>query len=797
MDESGDLNLTEELYNRGTEALRKAFEEESNNLEKKAAKTAAELFHNYQKEEQQSYNEKLRRVQREREQEIAKLQSIEKIFQSKIIEKLNNKIDKRRQDEEENKRKEEEERQQQEKLAKQRVEEEEQRVREEKERRHAEEELRKLEEERIRLEREEQKREEERQSQENERRDRIKNLLTNAHNFLDQGDYERALVEVAKALVNDPTDVEALELEIKIKRELLEIIPDIPPNIPEETPKPKKLKPVETHKPIQTEKKRRTFALTISSIVIIVVVGVLIILQLRKPTIELPLTIAVMPFTSENNNLEENIIGFSIAKEIYNRLVTVPSTIVLGFSSSYGLLRHNPDPKDELSMLGYGYRLKGTLTRRAENIFLSVQLVDSLQAVVWKNNYIKSISELNKTPVEIVKYLVEALGVPENTLQNSYAVNTSVRNPEAYQIYLKALELLNRKTQQSLANAYELLIHASQQDPKFAECLAEAANVRAIQLEKEFMSGDSIVIQAKHLAEAAILADPSFDQGYYVLGRILSYDKKYYTALNNFDTALVRGFHNSYCYLEKGKIYLKTGKYNLALEEFKRAFNLNPCDPEILQTIAYTYQLTGTPRQSLQYHKMALKFVDDSLKYLTGAVSNAIIIDPELRLTQHTRIVNASERRILIDPNDYYAHYQLGRLVQVMGYADPDNILLTNEKLLIDMLHQNPLNTDAMIFLALTLTRIGRYNEAISIGEKAVAIEPTRALLKYKIAQMYTIQMYSQKDKQFDEKKRDSALKYLTQAVTQNYQLEELVNADFYNLLGRPEFYSAIHGQLR
>ncbi|MDI6765876.1 MAG: hypothetical protein QME52_03535 [Bacteroidota bacterium] len=819
MDESSDLKLTEELLNRGSAARLKAFEEESNRLENKAVKNAAELFQVYQRKEQQNYKEKLRQVQVEREQEEAKLRALENKYFSRLTEELKNKIEKRRRDEEEFKRKEEEERQRQEKLARQRAEEEERQAREEKERRRAEEERRKLEEdirrqeeerqrreederrrreeERIRIEREEQKREEDRRRQEEDRRERILNLLANANNFFSKGDHERALVEVAKALVNDPTNSEALELETKIKSELREITPDVPPSIPEEKVKTKKPRHVESHEPIQPEKKRRTFTLIVSGIVIIVIVGIIIILQLKKPAIELPLTIAVMPFTSENNNLEDNILGASIAKEIYNRLATVPPTVVLGYSSSYGLAKHTLDPRGELVKIGYEYTLKGTLTRRAENIEFNVQLVDSLGKVEWKNIYTKPVTDLYKTPGEIVQNLVEAIGVPITTFKNSYAVNRNIRNPEAYLIYLRAIELLNRMTPLSLANAYELLIHASQQDPKFVECLAAAADVRTTQLEKGFIVGDSIVMQATHLAEAAIAAEPLFDRGYYVLGRILSYEKKYYTALSILDTALVRASHNSNCYLEKGKIYLKTGKYSLALDEFNRAFKLNPCDPEILQTLAYTFQLTGTPRQSLQYHKMALRFVDDSLKYLTGPVSDVIIIDPELRLTQHTRIVNASERRILIDPKDYFAHYQLGRLVQVMGYADPDNILMTAEKLLLDELRQNPTDTKAMIYLALTLTRTGRYNEAISIAEKAAAIDPINALLKYKIAQMYTIQMYSQKEKQYDEKKRDNALKYLREAVALNYQLEEIVNADFYNLLGRPEFYAAIQGPLR
>lgn len=819
MDESDNIKLTEELRNRAAAAKKITFEEEFNRLEKEAEKNASELFQTYQKREQQRVDEKLRQVKNEREHEEVKLHALQNKYQDKLTEGLKNKIEKRWREEVERKRKEEEERQQQEKLAQQRAEEEERRTKEEQERRRIEEERRRLneelrsqekerqrreeddrrraEEDRLRLEQEEQKRIEEKRQQEEERNERIMNLLENAKIFVSKADYEHALVEIAKALVNDPTNSEALELEMEIKNELREMSPELQPSIPEETPKLRKPRRVKSHEPIKIEKKRKSIPIIITSIVIIVIVGIIIILQLRKPAIQLPLTMAVMPFTSENNNLEDNILGSSIAKEIYNRLAAVPSTVVLSYSSSYDLSQHTLDPQRELAKLGYEYTLKGTLTRRAENILMDVQLVNSLGNIIWKNNFAHPISALHSTPIEIVQNLAEALNVPEKMFTNSYAMKRSVRNPDAYLFYLRAIEMLNRKTPESLANAYELLIHASQQDSRFAECLAAAADVRITQLEKGLVIGDSIIVQAQHLAEAAIAAEPLFDKGYCVLGRILSFSKKYYTAFLNLDTALVQASHNGNCYFEKGKIYLKTGKYNLALNEFNQAIRLNPCDPEILQTIANTYQLTGAPMQSLPFHKKALIFVDDSLKYLVGPLSDAIIIDPDLRLTQHSRIVNASERRILVDPKDYFTHYQLGRLIQVMGYSDPDNILLTAEKLLLDALRQKPTDTKVMIYLALTLTRTGRYNEAISIAEKAIALDPMNAFLKYKIAQMYSIQMYLQKEKQYDEKKKDNALKYLAEAVAQNYQLEEIVNADFYNLMGRPEFYAAIQHPLR
>jgi hypothetical protein len=97
-----------------------------------------------------------------------------------------------------------------------------------------------------------------------------------------------------------------------------------------------------------------------------------------------------------------------------------------------------------------------------------------------------------------------------------------------------------------------------------------------------------------------------------------------------------------------------------------------------------------------------------------------------------------------------------------------------------------------MIYLALTLTRLGKFPEATTWGRKGVEMNPTDSNLKYRLAQMYALQMYSSQRKKTDEKKKEDAVKALKEALALNYRLDELTNADFYNMYEHGDFHRVI-----
>ncbi|MBA4312412.1 MAG: hypothetical protein C0417_07260 [Chlorobiaceae bacterium] len=811
-------NISKDLEERIVKAKLDSFAEASKRLDDEITERAKDVFNLRKAREDQDYKIKLQKTISAREDEEKKINTLANEYFDRLQKELRNKIEVRiHREEEERRRVEEESRKKQEKIQRE-LDEEARREKELLEHQHAEEERLRLEEEtRIQKEKqqrqelEEQKRldeenqqreliakqkEEEKRIKDAEKYSRVRSLIASANEYLAAGDSELALVEIAKALVNDPTNPEALELETKIRGSRREEATTAP-GIVEEKQKHVARERKFTESTVPTVKKRSSIKFIAGILAILAIVMLLVWIQMKKYVFTLPVRVAVMPWINQSNTLEENILGTALAEEVSDKFSSFSDSPVMSFTSTYRLTQNTSLPEREIFRLGFTYLLKGNIHRTGSNFLLELQLADSLGELIWSTKLPTSSADLAFLPGEITKQLSDVLKLSGQTDENNLKLSISSKNSDSYLFYLRCREMLHRKTPESLKNAYELILQAIQDDPKFAEGLALASDILVSRLDIGAISGDTIISTAKNLAEAAIKVNPSLDKGYISLGKVLAFDKSYNHALTWLDTALVLTPHNSAAWFEKGKLLFKVGKTQEGLDAFNRAYQLDACNPEILETYAGAYQMLGKTGSGMFYHERAIRFTPDSLAYIAGPVSDAILVDPDLRLSQSQRVLAACAKKIMTDQDDYFALYNYARLKQVMGHLDSDKHLKKLENLLQEQIRKSPKDARPVAYLALAETRLGRFPEAATNAERAMTLDPNNAEVKYKVAQMYSLQMYFQKEKKYDEKKKNQAARYLREAIALNYKFNELVNADFFNMLEKPDYKTAIQERSR
>jgi tetratricopeptide (TPR) repeat protein len=802
--ESGESNRTEDLQRKAEELKRKSFEEESRRLETEIPRRADEMLQLMRSKAQQRFAESQKNAQEGRRQNEAALAGEVEELLKKFQEEGQKKLEALRLEEEARKRRAEEERLRQEELARAKVEEE-ARLKAEAERRQREEELRRAEEERLRREEEEharreleqQQREEARRREDEERQERILTLIGNAQEYFIQGDLERAKVEVAKALVNDPVNPEALELEAQINDTMKAFSSEVPVVEGVQPEKKQRQAPTPRTRSKVTGKEKSKAPLVGIIVMVLIVAVVLIVIQLKKRVFTTPDTVAVLPWTSTSDLPEEKIIGSSLAEEVAQRLGYVKPVVVMGYSSAYSLAQHTPNPERSVFQMGYLYVLKGALTRSGDMIAVETKLTDHNGAVKWSQRYEKPLTALREIPLDVSGQLAGILGIKTEDETSAFpAFGGKAVKPEAYLMYLRGLEMLHRPTPSTVRNATQLFLQAAQEDLTFAEAFAEAGDALASAFQAGWPTDDSALLQAKNLAEAAIKAAPTLDLGYCTLGKVLLQRKAYREAMAFLDTAAQLAPNNSQIYLLKGTVYLNTGRSREAMDAFNQAYKLNSRDPETLRDYGLAYQFIRKPREAIWYHEAALFFVNDSTDYIVGPMADAVSSDPDLALAQNTRVFAACDRRLAQNPQDYLTMYRMGRLKQFLGkFEEANNILTRTEAILQDQLRQHPKDPKVLEYLALTLTRLGKFSEAIVIAGRAEAMGQGNAEVLYKISQMYSVQMYSQKKGKIDAAKKDEALRKLRQAIALNYRIDELTNPDFYNLYDQPEFRAEVKEQ--
>ncbi len=853
MTEQEDRNSAEDIKLRVEEIRRAAFEEESARIDQTTEQRAREVIEQVKSDRERAFREILESVTKERERAEAALLVREEQLCAALRVEREKKLQLRKTDdeqvhvrpengqpkvEEDQRRRNEESEAHQAELSRKRSEEDERRRREEEsrgrtdvERRRREEELRrqeevrKVKEEEERKKREEQQRkkdeearktaleqerkqaelrqkEDEKRREEQEKSARIESQIASARSYFDAGDFEHALVEVAKALVNDPMNVEALDLEEKIKGAQGGEGAGMPAEVPEKVEKAPVMKPRPKAK-LTRLRKKPTFALAqrlpfnprsvvpllIGLGVAALIGGAVFFIASKKPVPTTQQTFTVLPWGSATRSVEEDVLGSALAEEVTERLERITTPTVTGYFTSVGIAGHAPNPLHSTFQLGSMYALTGKVTRTGDTIAIALQLYDSVGRMAWSDGFMRSAALLSDLPDEISSRLADAINVPTADRTPAFTSGRSPRDGNAYQFYLRGLEMRHRRTQESQRNAYLLFEQAIQADARFAEAYAEAADILISGYEKGWASGDTTLERARKLAESAVGTDPSVSMGYIVLGKVFAMHRENREALAHIDNALKLSPHSSRAYLEKGKILLKTGRPKDAVDALTQAFKLNPKDPEILEVCGRAQQFLDAPRQGMAYHQAALPFVDDSTEYIVGPIADAVASDADLSLTFNGQVVSACERSIRSNPTDYVSMYRLARLKQLLGrWPEARELFAQLEDMLDETVQSHPRDSRALVGLALTMTRLGRFPDAIAYARRAIEADPLSASVKYGVAQMYSLQMYSGKKKDIDSKKKDEALKMLRQAVAAQYRLDELTNADFYNMHDLSEY---------
>ncbi len=802
----------EELKRRIDQLKRKAIEEETQRIEQEVELRGKEIAAPRLEKERAIHQQNLKTAESERQGAEESLKQRQDEIVKKIVDERRRKEEIRRRELEEKRRKEEEERKRREETERKRREEEarikaeaerqrleqEAKQREEEQRRRAEEEIRrreeerkvKNEEERRRLEEEIRQKEEERRKLTEEKEHRIISLIASARVFFENKEYENAAVEIAKALVNDPNHPEALELEEKIREAQGKTIKEV---VVEEVVKKREVVPPKTREDVPVKRKTVSVPLVIAGIVVIIGVVAVLFLQVKKRVFEKPPTFAVIPWKSATDNSQESVLGFSLAEEVTEQFQHMPKANVMGFSSAYGLVASPDNSEKAIFRLGYEYVLEGALTETNDGLTVELRLVDSLKNVTWTHRFEQKKDRIAELPGEISRQLAQMLTIPLRADSVKPTDQHIVTNGDAYITYLMGLEKLYYLTNRSTKEALDLFNQSIGQDHQFSDALAAAANVQMTRIEKGWDAEDKTLLQAKQWADQAFTVQPASGAAHLASGRVMARQREFTGALKAFDLAAENLPNSGEIYLNKARVFIILGKYTEAIDALHHASDLNPRDPEILSTFALAHQLNGSVEEGFWYHITVLYFVPDSTEYLAGPFANAILFDPGISLWQSSRVADACKRRFEANPNDYISMYRLARMLQVNGdFTGAVPVFNDLEKLLRNLLQEQPKNTDIMMYLALTLTRMGKYPEATVLATKALEVGGNNVAVKYKIAQINSVQMYSQKKKEIDPKKKEDALKALHDAVETNFDIGEITDADFYNLSSQPEFHTAI-----
>jgi len=284
-----------------------------------------------------------------------------------------------------------------------------------------------------------------------------------------------------------------------------------------------------------------------------------------------------------------------------------------------GTEKRAPEIAEEI---GVRHILTGSFQRHEDQIRIMVQLVDAqTDKQLWAETFDRLYNDVLELQSDIALQIASQLDIQLNVLVKDRINKRSVNNVEAYNLYLKG--------QYSVKTAVGSDLELQKAIVYYQEAIA---------LEPDFA-----------LAWAAI-ANAYMYQTYW--GRAAS-SEVLPSAIEAVDKALSIDKEAGECYQAKGMVSFFNLEFNLAIEHFQRAIDLNPNHAEAYFWLAHTYHVIGDLGLSMNNMDKAIELDPVSLFY---PISRAYILTSSREFAQAEEVL----MNVLKTNDDSHAKWMLG-----------------------------------------------------------------------------------------------------------------------------------------
>jgi len=273
-------------------------------------------------------------------------------------------------------------------------------------------------------------------------------------------------------------------------------------------------------------------------------------------------SIAVLPFANLSNDPEQDYFSDGITEDILNHLSKVSDLKVKSRTSTQQYKNTSKTIPEIGGELGVATILEGSVRKSGNTVRIVAQLIDVVNDVhIWTETYDREITEIFSIQSEIAIDIANALKARLSQDERRHIRRESSRDITAYDYALRARRIWrNWNDEKDLENALQLLEQAIQLDPGFAAGHVLIGNILFYGMRNYGVPTNIWIDQAYAMAQWAIQIDSTLPDGYLLRGNILND---------------------------------QLGKPEEAQKDLQRAYELDPGNPEVLNSLGYNFLQQG------------------------------------------------------------------------------------------------------------------------------------------------------------------------------------------------------------
>ncbi len=324
-------------------------------------------------------------------------------------------------------------------------------------------------------------------------------------------------------------------------------------------------------------------------------------------------SVAVLPFTADSQESEDQYLGSELADAVAARLSTISQLRVRSSATVRSIVGFQVDPMADGKRLQVQSIVKGQIHSEQDKIVIAVQLCDSVTgAAVWSGAFNSDKNNIFATEDSIAQQVSSAI-LPQFRMSignRSQGPDTS--HPEAYSDYMKASFFATARTRTSLAKAISLLTEAVRIDPNYARAYAAMANDYQLEGFYDFASPADVYPRAEAAALKALSLDNTLVEAHIaLLSTYTDYDWDFEGAKREFRAAVALDSNYAVAYQFYGYALMGMARGDEGLATLKHAAQLDPVSPSVQTSLAWGHYLLRQYDQAVDQCKRVLELYPD------------------------------------------------------------------------------------------------------------------------------------------------------------------------------------------
>src|SRR5437660_45954 len=304
-------------------------------------------------------------------------------------------------------------------------------------------------------------------------------------------------------------------------------------------------------------------------------------------------SIAVLPFVDMSAGKDQEYFSDGISEELLNLLAKIPQLEVTARTSSFAFKGKETGIPEIARTLHVAHVLEGSVRKAGNSVRITAQLIRAgTDTHLWSQTYDRKLDDIFAIQDEIAADVVKQLKV---TLLGP-APKARTTDPEAYALYLQAVQLGRQFTAEPFQQSDALYRKVLAIDPRYAPAWYGLARNFGNETGQGLLPGKEGFAQAREAAVRALAIDPDYAPAHAQLGWIAMYG----------DSDLVG-----------------------AAQHLERALALDPADLRVLTTSVTLLQSLGRLDEALECVDKAVEYGDGGLgEIVTDNLFDKIHADP-------------------------------------------------------------------------------------------------------------------------------------------------------------------------